>query len=369
MADLRVGFIGTGDPRAKRSVMGYAMAYRQAPGYVDLADKCKIVACADLVRERAEIFSETFDVPGVYTDYHEMLEKENLDMVSICTWMHLHEQMTVDCAEAGVRAVHCEKPMATTWAGCKRMAKVCADKGVQLTFNHMRRFGKPFREAKALLDAGEIGQLRTLQYGEANLYDGGTHHLDMFGFFNDQTPVEWAMAQIDYRTESLVFGSHNENVAYAVWKYQNGVYGQCLTGRAGRELIGAYDKLVGTEGAIEVGPFLPKGEERVMLRIMRKGSTKWENVDCGPEGLHGHNDDAKEPVLYHRRAVACAVQCLEEGTEPEIGAKNALQSTEITFACWESARRRGIVEFPLDIEDNPLDAMVASGDLKPAKRE
>jgi hypothetical protein len=34
--------------------------------------------------------------------------------------------------------------------------------------------------------------------------------------------------------------------------------------------------------------------------------------------------------------------CLEKGSEPEHGAKNALQSTEIIFACWESVRRRGI---------------------------
>lgn len=60
---------------------------------------------------------------------------------------------------------------------------------------------------------------------------------------------------------------------------------------------------------------------------------------------------------------------VESRTEPEHGAKNALKSTEIIFACWESARRRGMVELPLDIEDNPLVAMVESGDLKPAKRE
>jgi hypothetical protein len=55
------------------------------------------------------------------------------------------------------------------------------------------------------------------------------------------------------------------------------------------------------------------------------------------------------------------------GAEPENDAKNALQSTEIIFACWESVGRRGMVEMPLDIEDNPFAEMVKSGDLKPAK--
>jgi predicted dehydrogenase len=343
------------------------MAHRHAPGYQALGDKCKIVACCDLAPERAKAFADAFGVPATYTDYHEMLEKERLDMVSICTWPHLHEQMTVDCAEAGVKAVHCEKPMAITWGGCKRMVRACEENGVQLTFNHMRRFGGPFRKAKALLDAGEIGDLVLMQYGESNLYDGGTHHMDMQGFFNDQKPAVWAIAQIDYRTEMLVFGSHNENVAYGLWKYENGVFGQCVTGvrDAAAAVVGAYDKLIGTEGVIEVGP-LPVGPERPLLRIKRKSSTEWESIDTEGEGLHGRND---VPLAYHMRAVAHAVECLESGTEPEHGAKNALRSTEIIFACWESSRRRGMVEMPLDVEDNPLAALVESGELRPAKRK
>ena len=65
---------------------------------------------------------------------------------------------------------------------------------------------------------------------------------------------------------------------------------------------------------------------------------------------------------------ADVVRALEEGTDSELCAANALQATEIIFACWESARRRGRVELPLDIDDNPLEEMVASGALRPAKR-
>jgi UDP-N-acetylglucosamine 3-dehydrogenase len=64
-------------------------------------------------------------------------------------------------------------------------------------------------------------------------------------------------------------------------------------------------------------------------------------------------------------AVAHVVACLESGDQPVIGAENALNSTEIIFGVWESARRRGRVEFPLEIDDNPLEAMVESGDLNP----
>jgi hypothetical protein len=46
-----------------------------------------------------------------------------------------------------------------------------------------------------------------------------------------------------------------------------------------------------------------------------------------------------------------------------------LQATELIFASWESARRRGRVDLPLEIEDNPLEDMVEAGQLGPEKRE
>jgi predicted dehydrogenase len=356
MAQFRVAFIGTGKSPDRPGRMGYAMAYQHAAGYEALREKCSMVACADIVRENAEAFAGRFAVTNIYEDYHEMLAAEDPDLVSICTWPHLHEQMVVDCAEAGVRAVHCEKPMASTWGGSRRMARVCRDRGVQLTFNHMRRFGKPFRKAKEMLDAGEIGRLLRIEAGMGNLYDYGSHNFDMCGYFNDQTPAEWVIAQIDYSTENLIFGAHNENAALALWRYENGVYGYTATG-LGSEAVGAHHRLVGEEGVIEVGP---AGQGMPVLRASRHDRAGWQEVDCGGEHCHGPG--------YHERGVAEIVNALETGAESELGAANALQATEIIFACWESCRRRGTVRLPLDVDDNPLAAMVESGDLTPAPR-
>ncbi len=352
MATFRVAFIGTGS-RKKPGRTGYGMAYEHASGYRALGDACKMVACADIVEENAKAFAEHFGVPRTYTDYHKMLSAEKPDIVSICVWPHLHAQMVIDCAEASVKGVHCEKPMALTWGDSKRMAAACAESGAKLTFQH--RFGKPFRKAKALLDAGEIGRLLRIESGFGNLYDYGSHNFDMTCYFNGQVPCEWAIAQIDYRKESLIFGAHNENAAFALWKYENGVFGHTATG-LGREAVGAYNRLTGTEGVIEIEPV---GEGLPMLRIKRAGDTSWEAIDCEGEHCHGPG--------YNERAIADVVRCLQEGTTSELCAENALQATEIIFACWESARRRGLVELPLDIEDNPLEEMVATGALRPSK--
>ena len=156
MAQLRVGFIGTGKRPVRPGPLGYGMAHQHAAAYQKLPESA-IVACADISRENGEAFAELFGVPKVYTDYREMLEKEELDIVSVCTWPHLHEEMVVAAAEAGVKGIYCEKPMADTWQGAKRMVEVCEARGAKLAFNHQRRYGAPFRKAKALLDAGRSG--------------------------------------------------------------------------------------------------------------------------------------------------------------------------------------------------------------------
>jgi len=351
MSKYKVGVIGCGDNTKKRGPQGYAMAWRHGEAYEKLPEQCEIVACADIVENNAKAFAERFGVKTIYSDYKDMLAKEGLDIVSICTWMRLHTEMVIAAAEAGVKAIHCEKPMATTWGDAKRMAKVCDELGVQLTFNHQRRFGAPFVIAKEMLKAGEIGDLKILQYGEGNLYDTGTHFIDMLSFFNDETPAKWVIAQIDYREPNLVFGADHEGQAWASWEYDNGVMGMAASG-PGSPIVGATNRLVGTSGVIEVGV---SSERQMPLRIKRDGQTGWEKVDTRGESIHGPG--------FIDRAIADIIDALASGRESQLCARRALIATEIIFACWESSRRRGRVDLPLDVDDNALEAMIKSGQL------
>jgi hypothetical protein len=61
--------------------------------------------------------------------------------------------------------------------------------------------------------------------------------------------------------------------------------------------------------------------------------------------------------------VADLVEALKTEREPECSARKALQATEIIFATYESSRRRGRVDLPLDIEDSPLQAMLDAGEI------
>ncbi|HEX8234326.1 MAG TPA: Gfo/Idh/MocA family oxidoreductase [Abditibacteriaceae bacterium] len=353
MNKLRVGIIGTGKKKERQDRFGYAMAYEHGNSYRAL-ESCEIVACADLVEENARAFADTYGFERTFTDYKVMLREMQLDVVSVCTWMHLHEPMVLAACEAGVKAIHCEKPMADTWGGARRMAAAAREAGVQLTFNHQRRYGAPFMMAKQVLDDGYIGDLLRLESECGNIYDSGTHFIDMFSFFNGDQPAKWVLAQVDYRKENLVFGAHCENQQVLLTEYSNGVFGLVMSGGGGAKPIGVIDKIIGSEGVIEVG--VANGPQ---LRYRSFGDKEWIVPDTNGEGIHGPG--------FIERAIADAIACLQEGRKCQLDAENALIATEIIFGAYESSRRRGRVDFPLEIDDNPLRAMVESGALTPAK--
>jgi len=334
MSELRVGIIGCGG-RGRGHARGYAEA-----------KDVKIVACADPSEENIEKLLEEQEVPSAYSDYQEMLKKENLDVVSICTWIPLHHPMVLDSVKAGVKAIHAEKPMAPTWGEAREMQKACDDAGVVVTYCHQRRFEARFRKARDLVREGAIGELVRLEGFCSNLFDWATHWFDMLFFMNEQTPVKWVLGQIDAPEPQTVFGVKVENSGISYFGYENDVIGMIATGQehGGRCQI----RLMGTDGVIEIG--VPEGGQ---LRMLRSGKSRWEVPKL------------KEAGNGTTLATIDIIESLREGREPELSGRKALMATELIFATYESSRRRAKITLPLDIDDSPLLSMLESGEVGP----
>jgi predicted dehydrogenase len=260
--------------------------------------------------------------------------------------------------------------MATTWSDAQEMVEACKLKGVQLTINHQYRFGEPYSKAKELLDGGAIGDLRRFEFGHSTLFDMGSHLFDLCNWYNDGVPAEWVLAQVDYTEENRMFGTHNENQAIAQWRYENGVFGLASTGR-GDDFLESLLHIVGTKGEIEIGG------SNAPLRIRQDGRG-WRTIDTGGDGVWGPSKGLLNSALdrfsgriaerfvepsFLDRAIEDVIKALQTGGEPELVAEEALASQELIFAAWESVRRRGLVDLPLEIDDNPLEALVESGAL------
>jgi predicted dehydrogenase len=160
----------------------HMLGYKAAPN-------CQVVALADIDPAAAKEFQAKHGLAGakVYTDYHAMLATEKPDMVSIATWPKLHCEMVLASADAGVKAIHCEKPIALTWGDAKRMVSRCRETGAQLTFNHQRRFLEPFRKAKQLITSAAIGKLVAPNPSATTSRLART--TDIMFYLNDETPV------------------------------------------------------------------------------------------------------------------------------------------------------------------------------------
>jgi UDP-N-acetylglucosamine 3-dehydrogenase len=337
MAPYRVGFIGVGRPWKSEGASGFGMAHSHAQGY-EASPDTTIVALSDINLENARAFQQEHGGEQIYSDYREMLANEHLDIVSVCTWPHLHADMVVAAAEAGVKAIHCEKPMAPSWGEAKRMVDVCEANGVQLTFNHQRRFARPFQMARDALRSGAIGTLERMEASCANLFDWGTHWFDMLFFYNDETPVEWVIGQIDMRDGSTVFGVTMEGQGISHFRFSNGVTGLLTTGHGTGSA--ATNRLIGTEGVIEVSLGGP-----TPLRTWGRGESGWREIEVPRESELG---------IVVERGVLDLVDALKTGREPELSARRALRATELIFATYESSRRRGRVDLPLDVDESPL---------------
>lgn len=345
MEELTVAMIGTGDP-SDPGPDGYGMAYAHGRGY-QRVEGCELVACADLVEPNAAAFAREFDVPAdhVFTDASRMVEVIDPDIVSVCTPVPTHEPLVVETAHTGesVRAIHCEKPMADTWGGARRMAAVTEEEGVQLTFNHQRRFGRPFRLARKLVDEGEIGELQRIEFGGPNIFDYGTHSVDLANYLVGEIDPRWVLANVDTRDTELWFDAPNENQAVVLWEYEDGVFGLASTGD-GTDVVPCHHRLLGTDGQIEIGA------PGAVLRLRGREDADWRTIDTDGEDLH-------EPE-YIDRAIAEVIDSVRNGEPSELGAENALRATKIIFGGFESARRTARVEFPLEIADNPLRSLL-----------
>jgi len=381
-----IGFVGTGANPDDPDQHGFAMAYRHAMGYEKRSD-CRLQTCADIVPENAARFAEEFDIEDqyVYQDYGEMVGAADPDIVSVCVPPDLHAEIVIDCAKEGnLEAIHCEKPMATTWDDCKEMCRVCEEEGVKLTFNHQKRVGPIFRRAKELVDNGKIGRLQRVEWAAENLFDSGTHMFDLTAFYTDQSPVEWVLTGLDYRDENRWFGVHNENQAVCQWRHENGIYGLAATGRAS-DSVSAHVRLVGDEGTVEIDP-----DSGPPLRVRNDRTLGWKTVEVG-ENVWGNRayatytgylrwgyEIAREQVgrkllggdaneyghpSHIDRSIASVVEAVRTDGESPLSWRNALESTEVIFSAWESARRGERVNLPLEIGGNPLEEMVENGEL------
>ena len=327
----RVGIIGCGG-------MGrsHARSWSQR-------DDAEVVAAMDISQESAQRLAEEYSVPATYTDYDEMLENENLDIVSIPTWQGARAAATVACAKAGVKAILGEKPIADNLGNADDMITACDEHDVKLAIGHNRRFEPDLNEIRRLVAAGAIGEPRLVNHiakPNAGLLNTATHAIDSWRYYLSDPETLWVIGQASRTTDRWERRSRCEDLCMGLVCFEGGARG-IYEGDLPGPVI-SMPEITGTEGKIAWGE-----EGNLMLHRDAKGD--WQEINPPPVST----DQYQELIDW--------VEGRVESHRSHAG--QARYTLEIMMAIFESLRIKGVVTMPLTTRECPLDMMVADGTL------
>ncbi len=153
---IKVGIIGTG-----WIAEAHLKAYQQCPDV-------EFVGMADLVPGKAEAFCDQFgvDKTGInfYNSHKELIDNEELDCVSVCTYNATHAECTIYALEHGVNVL-LEKPMCVTLEEAIAICKAEKASGKILSIGFQPRFDPNMQMVKKIVESGELGEIYYIQTG------------------------------------------------------------------------------------------------------------------------------------------------------------------------------------------------------------
>jgi predicted dehydrogenase len=307
-------------------------------------DEARLTAVADIKHNRADNFSKKYGVPAHY-DHRALLDRPDIDAVSICVPSGLHAKVAVDALEAG-KHVLVEKPIALTLDDADRMIGLAEKKGLRLGVVLQNRYNSPMQQVRRLVDEGGLGRLylgnacvrwfRPQSYYEDDWHgtwamDGGAlmnqsiHHIDALQWFMGPA------ASVQAYTATLAHEMEAEDVGVAVIKFATGglgtVEGSTVTWPQNLEGSVA---VFGERGSVKVGG-------TALNRI-----TLWKvagQLEQEAEVLTSQRVDP--PSIYgysHREVIRDFAQALLSGHSSGTPGGEARKSLALVLAIYEAAR-------------------------------
>lgn len=317
-------------------VPGVVPPYSHAAGFY-ACERTDLVACADLREDVMEKFGEQYDIPKSrqYTDYKEMIERENLDIVSVATQPEPRAAIVIYAAEHGIKAIYAEKAMAASLEDADAMVEALERNGVAFNMGTNRRWSPLYDAMKESIDRGDLGTLKTLiVYNNGTLFNTASHTLDLVMRLNSDQPVEWVQAHLPAGMELDGEILANDPVGQGTVGFANGVTAYMLLTPRGLEV-----EAIGDEGTLTA---MNDGRDWLLRGRGPLG-------DSGRTSLQTQAFAAPEPASSTLRLIEDLVHGLDTGEATRGGGAVSRASTELIFAFIESARRGGaVVTLPLE---------------------
>lgn len=229
-----------------------------------------LVAVCDVVAEKAEKIARKYNVPA-YADMHEMMRREQPDVVVVLTESGYHARHVIELASYG-KHIMVEKPMALTLSDADRMIAACDMARIKLFVVKQNRFNVPVVKLREAVEANRFGKLvmgtirvrwcRPQAYYDQDSWrgtwalDGGvltnqaSHHVDL---------LEWMMGDVESVfgiTSTALVDIEAEDTAVVALRFRSGAIGviEATTATRPKDLEGSIS-ILGEKGTVEIGGF------------------------------------------------------------------------------------------------------------------
>ncbi|MFH8093033.1 MAG: Gfo/Idh/MocA family oxidoreductase [Candidatus Aenigmatarchaeota archaeon] len=210
MKETKVAVIGVGN-----------MGRHHVRVYSELTN-VKLVAISDVNKNVGEIIAKKYGCK-FYCNYKEMLEKEEIDGVSIATPTSLHKDVALDVINAN-KHVLIEKPLADTVENAKKIIKAAKEKDVKLMVGHIERFNPAVRKLKEIINERKLGDIKTIIIRRVGLFpprlkdtnviiDLAIHDIDICNYLLGREPV------VLYATAGKALTNRQEDYADIFLRY------------------------------------------------------------------------------------------------------------------------------------------------------
>lgn len=180
-------------PKVKCGIIGLGIMGKEGGQVLQLVDEAEIVALSEPVESRMKEAARLFKGAAQYSDYHEMLKEQNLDIVYVATPDIYHRDPVIACLRAGVNVL-VEKPMTTSQKEAEEVVRVVRETGkkLQVSFNH--RWLSAYYHIKEMIENGELGE-PIIGYARKN--NPISVPLDMLASWAKKSSPAWFMSSHD----------------------------------------------------------------------------------------------------------------------------------------------------------------------------
>jgi len=335
----------------------------------------RFTAVCSRSRVKAEHYAAKYGVKA-YTDVGEMVQKEKIDVVNICTPHPVHKDPSVAAMKTGAHVL-VEKPMASSLEDCDVMLETARIHQKSIGVICQRRWYPPAARVKQAIESGKIGKpvfgtVNMLGWRDRSYYDSdpwrGSWEGEGGGVLVNQAPhqldlLQWYMGDIDelYGLWSNLNHPYLEvdDTANAILKFKSGAVGNIIVSNSQKP--GIYCKVhVHGENGASVGVQTDGGAMFIagMTNILEPPVNDLWTVP-GEENMlkewvkedSGFFLGLKNPMEYfHERQIEDFLQAVLEGRPPAVTGGDGRVTVEIFTAIYRSTRDGKVIKWPLKPE-------------------